>query len=376
HLTSKKQIPREQLANNWRSRAVIVDFVNATFAPLYPHYKPQIAQKQGGFVCVRKSESAEILSNNVCACVRELLERGIAPEEIAILGFHNKDLLKIQEALANELPQIPIAKEANSKIAAHPEVQALFAALRFYQTRMRIDERRFFALLGMRCEDSLQALFATFEAQPTETEKAVESGDSTESSTQPRPSVLLKRLMESYRLASPQAQKFLEIAIPYRTIERFVQWAHDDSASAAGQKHSEMMKGIRTLTIHGAKGLEFAHTIVIDALSRDKPDTDKILFDYDIAHEHGQLFVCEKHKENFSPRYKEAQERKQKSNEEQALNLLYVACTRAKDSLHIFALEEKTAFARLALQEGERGAIGAVAQSAVQEPPQSVAIVQ
>ena len=102
----------------------------------------------------------------------ELLERGIAPEEIAILGFHNKDLLKIQEALANELPQIPIAKEANSKIAAHPEVQALFAALRFYQTRLRIDERRFFALLGMRCEDSLQALFATFEAQPTETENA------------------------------------------------------------------------------------------------------------------------------------------------------------------------------------------------------------
>ncbi|MDE7255010.1 MAG: hypothetical protein K2N54_02405, partial [Helicobacter sp.] len=156
--------------------------------------------------------------------------------------------------------------------------------------------------LGMRCEDSLQALFATFEAQAAEAEKAVESGDSTEAN-KPRPSALLKRLMESYRLASPQAQKFLEIAIPYRNIERFVQWAHDDSASAAGQKHSEMMKGIRTLTIHGAKGLEFAHTIVIDALSRDKPDTDRILFDYDIAHEHGQLFVREKHKENFSERY-------------------------------------------------------------------------
>ena len=375
HLADKKQIPRTQLEKNWRSRAEIVDFVNATFAPLYPHYIPQIAQKQGGFVRVRKSESAEILTGNVCACVRELLERGIAPEEIAILGFHNKDLLKIQEALTEKLPQIPIAKEANSKIAAHPEVQALFAALRFYQTRMRIDERRFFALLGMHCEDSLQALFATFEAQSTETEKAAESGDSTESS-KPRPSVLLKRLMESYHLASPQAQKFLEIAIPYRNIEHFVQWAQDDSASAAGQKHSEMIKGIRTLTIHGAKGLEFAHTIVMDALSKDKPDTDKILFDYDIAHEHGQLFVREKYKENFSPRYKEAQERKQKSNEEQALNLLYVACTRAKDSLHIFALEEKTAFARLALQEGECGAIVAMPQSAAQEPTQSVAIVQ
>ena len=375
HLADKKQIPRTQLEKNWRSRAEIVDFVNATFAPLYPHYIPQIAQKQGGFVRVRKSESAEILTGNVCACVRELLERGIAPEEIAILGFHNKDLLKIQEALTEELPQIPIAKEANSKIAAHPDVQALFAALRFYQTRMRIDERRFFALLGMRCEDSLQALFATFETQPTETEKDAESSDTIESS-KPRPSVLLKRLMESYHLASPQAQKFLEIAIPYRNIEHFVQWAQDDSVSAAGQKHSEMIKGIRTLTIHGAKGLEFAHTIVMDALSKDKPDTDKILFDYDIAHEHGQLFVREKYKENFSPRYKEAQERKQKSNEEQALNLLYVACTRAKDSLHIFALEEKTAFARLCLQEGERGAIVAMPQSAAQEPTQSVAIVQ
>lgn len=362
HLADKKRIPRARLQNNWRSRAEIVAFVNTTFAPLYPHYTAQTAQKQGGFVRVRMHENAEILKQNVLACVQELLEQGIPPEEIAILGFHNKDLLHIQESLMAELPQIPIAKEANSKISAHAEVQALFAALCFYQSRMPIDERRFFALLGIRCDDSLQTLLATFETS--------------ESNAQWRPSVLLKSLMESYHLASPQAQKFLEISIPYRTIKHFLEWAQSDSASAAGQKHSEIIKGIRTLTIHGAKGLEFAHTIVIDSLSKDKPDSDKILFDYDIAHEHGQLFVREKYKEMFSPRYQEAQERKKKSNEEQALNLLYVACTRAKDSLNLLVLTNKSAFARLNLEESEHGEIVAMPQGTSHEPPQSIQIVQ
>lgn len=352
HLARSKQITREKLSYNWRSRAEIVDFVNKIFINLYDNYHIQTPKKAGGFVKVQSSFDKDEMLESIVSNLKTFLTKGIRPENIAILAFHNKDLLLVQDYLQLTLPEIPIAKEGSSKLANHVEVKAIYAALRYYMTQNIIEKRRFFALLGCNGDDFLDIKALDFQKHAQE---MCPQSTSMHIFDTMRPAFLIKEIMQHYQLSSIQAQKFLELSIVYTNLKDFLQWAKADRELTGGQKHSDVISGVRMLTIHSAKGLEFEHCMVIDCLSKGGSSRDKILLDYDIHSGSQKIFLCEKNKEYFVQDYQKAQQKKAYNEELQALNLLYVALTRAKTSLVIHRLQDKSEFTRLMIDDGEYG---------------------
>ena len=122
-----------------------------------------------------------------------------------------------------------------------------------------------------------------------------------------------------------------------------------DATAAQADLH-----GVRVLTVHKSKGLEFENVFVIDRLGKKKADSSTIIYNYK-GIELQNIYLRTKKRASFDLAYAKAIEDEARLSHEDAMHALYVAFTRAKERLFIIQKSKDSKFETLELQEVQRG---------------------
>lgn len=314
----------EPLRTNYRSEKEIVDFVNRSFEPKMTGYIRQLSREEcGGYVCVRIT--AELLES-LAATIARLLDHGAAITEIAVLTVTNSDGSAVEEHLS--ALGYDVVTETTAKLIAQRNVRAIIEYLRYCYFGEIIYKVNCAALLGVETE----AILKTDVLSLTETAVA---------------------FVQKFGIADKNTLLFLETLHGYRDVQE-VAYTIERLETAAAQSER---KGIRIMTVHKSKGLEFEHVIVLDQLGKGRSGNDPIVYAYEGTRLE-RVFYRIKEREKIDEIYAKALASEQKAREEDQLNALYVALTRAVSTLHVIGKEKNSWLAPLELSEGEFGLFG------------------
>ncbi|WP_162982710.1 RecB-like helicase [Helicobacter vulpis] len=329
----------DELDTNYRSDRAVLDFINTTFAKTFKdQYSAQKARPnaQEGYVKVRQTPKEDLLktlTQEVCA----LLQKRVDPSEITILCFKNQDaicikdhLLEAQEATP-ALRGVPIISETDTHLLAQREAKILMHALKHAlapQEHKPYHRACMLKLLGLPLNASLDA--PTFNANL---------------------GGFVLALMRHFQLYSPPARHFLELSLAHHDPTRFIEVLEKEDLGFSHQS----AQGIKVMTIHKSKGMEFGHVLVVEPLGGSKADTSKFFTLY----QKGSLtpFYRQKGREHFDLDYAQALQAFKERQSAEEKHVRYVACTRAKHSLILVQQTEKSAFESLQLQPLEKGTI-------------------
>ncbi|MDR1460756.1 MAG: RecB-like helicase [Campylobacteraceae bacterium] len=340
----------DSLKKNYRSQRAVVEFVNKVFEDKIINYKMQEATKEGGFV--------EVVVNNdiafgVYESVQMLLDLHVEAENIAILCAVNSDVLSIQEAL--EERNILTRTESAALLTDSPNVVAIMEFLKYLYFEDKIFWNGFVTVVREeKLSFNLQNdMFGrNFMAMVGEDFEKLPNLDGFDKNDTPLHIVTL--CVKRFGLDGKDADiiHFLEIANRYDNIESLL-FSYDKIGEKSSKEHIE---GVKVLTVHKSKGLEFAYVIVADRIQRERSGGDLLLFDYDEI-ELKNIFVSMSKREFVDKNYKRAKEKEQKLGKEDMLNQLYVAFTRAKNGLIVVQKEKNSSFDILNLQQMQTGEV-------------------
>ncbi len=302
----------DYLEKNFRSRENIIDFVNETFDFIEVRQKPgNMDVQKGGYVEVvtvetenlKSNEKKEKILNTLYEKIKLLKNNGVSDENITILTFTNNDIKAIDTFLSNQIPKIKTVQESSLKLINQRTVRAIISFIKYayFQENLYLSEA--LALIGEN----------PFIKQNINLEKTVFE--------------TVLNLMESFSIIDDNTRLFLEISHRFKDFDDFIENVEniDTPALTPG-------KGIRIMTIHKSKGLDFQNVIVVDKLGDDRKQRGKLIFDYnniEISNIRFRLNGIEKLDNSF----KNLIEKEEEAENDDLKNLLYVAFTRPKDSL-------------------------------------------
>jgi ATP-dependent exoDNAse (exonuclease V) beta subunit len=320
----------KQLDTNYRSDCNLVTFVNDTFRDVIEGYHDQKCadNSSGGFISIRTKED---ICEGVVDALFQLRENGVSPDEIAILTLTNDAAFEIEEALLQRDPELKITTQTSAKLINQQYVSALIEALKYLYFGAPVSKASMLALSGYHWNSELTLNELKKNEEPVE---------------------LVKKVIEKLKLpaSDPNITKLLDLISTYSDIEAFLFECEELSTEAPSKKH----EGVRIMTIHKSKGLEFAHVILTDRFKRKNSDSGTLIFHYDKI-DLKEIYIRTSNRDCIDPSYKEANDKQKELSHEDELNLLYVACTRAKHSLTIIKKEKNSIFAPLNLEDGEIG---------------------
>ncbi|MDE5592231.1 MAG: helicase, partial [Helicobacter sp.] len=229
-----------------------------------------------------------------------------------------------------------IRESTNTKLILHNEVRAMIEILKFLETKNPLFKKEFFMLLGLR-EEALEDLLSFDFKEPAE---------------------ILFALMKRFKIASLSAKKFLELVLEFSTIGELlaaVPLFQEDIVS------SDFL-GIRIMTIHKSKGLEFENVIVVDRRGSKKNVSYKLLLEgEEDSIEIKRIFKYPNNKEenlirqSLDKAYRQAFKKEESFKKKDLNNQLYVALTRAKYTMQILYNLSKSDFEIIDLKDEERG---------------------
>ena len=351
---AKKSIHLEgdSLDTNYRSSHEVVHFVNEMFTGRIKGYEPQKVAKEtkDGYICVRIEEEIE---GAVLEAISQLLEKGIKPKNIALLVHTNKDAHVLKALVQEQFPFLHVRLEATLKLVEVRSIKAIISLLKYLYFGDELYRAAFFGLIG-------KAWDTPFSRHLWDIDQA--------------PLVLVEKIVRTFELydGSNDWLSFLEIASKYADIESFL----FALITLSDEAKSEDTEGLRVLTVHKSKGLEFEHVILCDRLGRENNRSDTILWSYDEVELKG-IYLSMGGREAVDTFYAKAKEKESLLNSEDRLNALYVAFTRAKHSLFVCAKSNHSAFEILELSTLERGEIAKSVEKEVdKEAPMTVYVPQ
>ncbi|BDQ29209.1 DNA helicase [Helicobacter ailurogastricus] len=331
------KISSQSLEHNYRSMGVVLGFVNATFAPKIAGYVVQKLPEQRqdlankGYVCVQSvgvgaykdsAQKEEALLNATLQAVQKLLDSGVSSRDITILCFKNDDVNDLKEFLTPHLKGEQIVSAADLSLLAQKEVKALRHAL-LYALSPAEQQSYHLAHVAKLCGLPLN--------KPPKLPPL-----------NPHLSAHILNLMQILELYSPSACHFLERSLEFNNPQEFLDFLEQENLQIA---QSETV-GLKIMTIHKSKGMEFGHAILMDRLStKSPPNTQKLL------QNEQEVFYKQKNREYFDQGYQAALEAHKQAQEQEHTNVLYVACTRAKESLIILQKDTESALASFECQE-------------------------
>ncbi len=141
--------------------------------------------------------------------------------------------------------------------------------------------------------------------------------------------------------------KLLEFASEFSNLNDFIEEFYLSNIDIAS--HSK--EGVMIMTIHGSKGLEFDHVIVVDRLKGLAPDRTALLYDYNDSLYIKKIYYKMRKRENFDEEYNQIVEKNKKLSQKDKMNLLYVALTRAVDSMIVIkSATQKSMFETINMQ--------------------------
>ena len=318
----------EQLLTNYRSQREVIEFVNETFKTKIKNYAPQKtrAEANAGYVEIIQNEA---LIEEVLAQVKRLMQLGADINQIAILCATNGDGEVIKQTLVDE--GIEVVTETTTKLINQRSVKAMLEYLKYLYFNEDIYKHNFFALINKDVETIKRVDFSK-----------VKLFD------------VIKKAIETYDLFSNDFHliRFLNVVGGYQDIEALLfEYERLDTEAAASD-----LSGVRVLTVHKSKGLEYEHVIVMDRLKRAPASRDAIVYEYDNIKLHN-IYLRTKGREGVDEEYAAALEKDKELAVEDKLNALYVAFTRARESLFIIMKEKDSNFADLDLAPSIAGSL-------------------
>lgn len=316
----------QSLLTNYRSQKQIINFVNETFKNKIKDYENQKVRDEanGGYVEILSSE--EILQETLNQTKR-IISLGANINDIAILCATNGDGEEIKQLLQKE--KIEVVTETTTKLINQKSIKALLEYLKYLYFLEEIYKHNFFALISQEEQDIGKIDL-----------NKVKLLD------------IIKNVIDKYGLFSNDFNliRFLDEIARYQDIEALLyEYERLDTSSAASD-----IKGVRVLTIHKSKGLEYEHVVVMDRLKRTPPARDAIIYEYDNI-KLKDIFLRTSKREALDTSYENAISKEKTLSKEDSLNALYVAFTRAKQSLFIISKPKDSIFDILELTYQKKG---------------------
>ncbi len=316
----------EPLLTNYRSQKEIIEFVNRTFMGKIKNYAPQIvrAEADAGFVEVINSD--EVLEETITQ-VKRLISLGGEINEVAILCATNGDGEVIKQMLQDE--NIEVVTETTTKLINQRSVKAVLEYLKYLYFEEEIYRHNFFALINQELRDISRVNL-----------------------TKTKLLGLVKKVIVEYKLFSDDFHliRFLDVLGKYEDIEALLfEYERLDASGAASD-----LNGVRVLTIHKSKGLEYEHVIVMDRLKKAPPARDAIIYEYD-GIKLQDVYLRIKGRDAIDAEYANALQKEKSLAKEDSLNAMYVAFTRARENLFVIAKSKDSAFDILDLEVGSSG---------------------
>jgi exodeoxyribonuclease V beta subunit len=317
----------ENLKTNYRTNISIVDYVNSIFTHLISDFTHQEANsKEESYIKVSSDEFAIDLIED---SLKRLFSIGVDENSIAILTFKNDDILKVEALINEKFPDKHVVTETSSKLINQQKVKAIINYIKYLYTKEDIYKANFLALLGI-------DPFESIEIYDDKKDDDVSS--------------IVYFLIQKYHLFDENVMKFLEISFSYKDIHQFVHEIELLDSAVVGKSAN----GIKVMTIHKSKGLEFENLIVLDALGAKRNSSNKIIFDYDNIRLN-RVFHNFKYRENYNLEYKKAIDKESSLSNIDLINTLYVALTRAKKRLFILQNCKNSEFDILNISDTEIG---------------------
>jgi len=325
-VVEENQTEVQKLVTNYRSLQEVVEFVNRAFNTKIKNYTEQKvrAEANGGFVEVVQND--ELLVESIKQ-VKRLIDLGADINEIAILCATNGDGEAIKLALQEE--QIEVVTETTTKLINQKSVKALLEYLKYLYFNEDIYKHNFFALINAKEEQILRVDFNNISLAD-----------------------VIKKAIDKYNLFHDDFHiiRFLNVILKYKDIEELLfEYERLDVAAAASD-----LSGVRVLTIHKSKGLEYEHVIVLDRIKKAPAARDSIIYDYDGIRLQN-LYLRTKGRDSIDNAYKNALDKEKSLVREDTLNTLYVAFTRARENLIIILKSKDSVFDILDLKEQQHG---------------------
>ena len=305
----------EPLLTNYRSQKEVIEFVNRVFESKIKDYKAQLVRSDAnsGYVEVKESD---LLLDEVLKQVQNLLTQGANADEIAILCATNGDGENVKLHLEHE--GIEVVTETTTKLINQRSVKAVLEYLKYLYFKEDIYRHNFFALI----EKDVEKL-QIFDFNKNELLDIV------------------KNIINKYSLFSSDSNllRFLTTVDRCKDIEALLfEYERIDTSAAASE-----LSGVRVLTVHKSKGLEYEHVIVMDRLKKAPPNKDAIIYEYDgISLQN--IYLRIKGRDELDANYANALKKEKKLVLEDSLNALYVAFTRARDNLIVIKKSKDSMF--------------------------------
>ena len=316
----------KKLLTNYRSQKEVIEFVNSVFINKIKGYTPQLVRKeaQGGYVeVIAHDELLEELTTQV----KRLLSLGADVNDIAVLCATNSDGQAIKNQLEEE--NIEVVTETTTKLIHQKSVKAVLEYLKYLYFREDIYRHNFFALIGQDVKPIASIDF-----------NGVKLVD------------VVKKCIDTYQLFEDDFHliRFLSAVANYADIEALLfEYERLDTSAAAAD-----IRGVRVLTVHKSKGLEYEHVIVLDRLKKAPSARDAIIYNYE-GIKLQNLYLRTKNRELIDHDYAYALAKERELVREDSLNALYVAFTRARENLIIIEKSKDSTFEVLDLRVGSFG---------------------
>ena len=321
------QIDIENLPSNYRSLKALVKFNNAVFEEIYHRYglsfEPQEPAKKDealsyevsgecAYFEVEKDDygylrvlSDEDIAGAVVSQASELLKAGVNASDITVLCWKNSDISLISEVLSSA--GIKSVNEGTLELKRTPLVAAIIEYAKFCLFKEEIYEKNVKALVNA----NVKKLNIKPEVSATN-------------------SIFYLAKNLGISMADVDILRLFELSVGYKNLSDFI-FNLENFSSKISPKNSD---GVRVMTVHKSKGLEFAHVIVCDMMGKGRGDDSNFITEYS---ENGEWIVKSKisGRENFDSDYASVLEQMKELEKQENINKIYVAFTRATKSLII-----------------------------------------
>ena len=311
----------EKLLTNYRSQKEVVEFVNRAFDGKIINYSAQFVRDEakGGFVEVVQNDE---LLDEVGEKVKLLLQNGANINEIAILCATNGDGEVIKQNLNEQ--SIEVVTETTTKLINQKSVKAILEYLKFQYFGEVIYKHNFFALISQDLRELKKIDFNDVKLLD-----------------------VVKNLIQEFGLFENDFNivRFLDAISKFKDVESLLfEYERLDISASASE-----LNGVRVLTVHKSKGLEYEHVIVMDRLKKAPPARDAIIYEYDGINLEN-IYLRIKGRDAIDTQYANALAKEKELVREDSLNALYVAFTRARDNLFIIKKPKDSMFDILDLE--------------------------
>lgn len=326
-MSDFKQIKKSELDRNYRSEKALVKFVNSIFKKPFDEvlgYKDQIPSKNYnkeerknikilkpenfdyfdvenddyGYIKVLSSD--DVLESAVSE-VKNLLNKGVKEENIAILCWKNDNIDTLKSLLKQE--KIEANGIGNQNLFSISKIRAVLEYAKFCITNEEIYKFNTEELLGIEVKK------LNLNLQKSTTQNIL---------------YLLKKL--GINADNANILHFIEESKNYENIIEFA-FNKDEKNISSSDSFD-----VNLLTVFKSKGLQFNHVILCDKFQKDRNDISNFIKEYDVKTSKWQIKYKVKNREYLDEDYKNFIQKSKNLDKEEDLNKLYVAFTRAKNS--------------------------------------------